>query len=92
MIANLNSKGNYGNKLDENVLPSSSTTPQCNPVFDGCAYYFLPWGDIKPCMQITSYWEDISFRLEAINQIKNLKDFIVRRKLLLKLIKFSFLI
>ena len=69
--------GNYGNKLDENVLPSSSTTPQSNPVFDGCAYYFLSWGDIKPCMQITSYWEDISFRLEAINQIKNLKQFIV---------------
>ena len=69
--------GNYGNKLDENVLPSSSTTPPCNPVFDGCAYYFLPWGDDKPCMQIASFWEDISFRLEAMNQIRNLKIFIV---------------
>jgi len=69
--------GNYGNKLEENLLPSSSTTPECNAIFDGCAYYFLPWGDIKPCMQITSYWEDVSFRLEAVNQIKNLKMFIV---------------
>ena len=66
--------GNYGNKLEENLLPSSSTTPECNPVFDGCAYYFLPWGDIKPCMQITSYWEDISYRLEAINHIKKIRE------------------
>lgn len=68
--------GNYGNKLDENVPPSSSTTPPSNPVFDGCSYYFLPWGDVKPCMQIVSYWEDISYRLEALNQIKRLKKYV----------------
>jgi hypothetical protein len=28
-------------------------------------------------MQITSYYENVSFRLEAINQIKKLKMFIV---------------
>ena len=69
--------GNYGNKLDDNIPPSSSTTPQCNPVFDGCSYYYLPWGDIKPCIQITSFWEDVSFRLESVNQIRKLKKFIV---------------
>jgi myoferlin len=69
--------GNYGNKLDENVTPSSSTTAPCNPVFDGCSYYFLPWGHIKPCMQIVSYWEDISYRLETVNQLKKLRVFIV---------------
>ena len=68
--------GNYGNKLDENVPPSSSTTPQCNAVFDGAAYYFLPWGNVKPCMQIVSFWEDISYRLEALNQIKKLASYV----------------
>ncbi|CAF0722705.1 unnamed protein product [Brachionus calyciflorus] len=70
--------GNYGNKLDENLPPSSSTTPPSNAVFDGCSYYFLPWGNIKPCMQIVSYWEDISYRLEALNQIKKIKNYISR--------------
>lgn len=68
--------GNYGNKLDENLTPSSSTTPPANAVFDGCSYYFIPWGDIKPCMHIESNWEDISYRLEALNQIKKLKSFV----------------
>jgi hypothetical protein len=84
MIANVEkpiefevSIGNYGNKLDENVSPSSSTTPPCNAVFDGNSYYFLPWGNVKPCMQIVNFWEDISYRLEALNQIKRFKKFVV---------------
>lgn len=68
--------GNYGNKLDENLPPSSSTTPPSNAIFDGCYYYFLPWGNVKPCMQVVSYWEDISYRLETVNKIKKLKMFV----------------
>jgi hypothetical protein len=49
-------------------------------MFDGCNYFFLPWSDTKPCIQITSFFEDVSYRLEAINQIKNLKNFIVKLK------------
>ncbi|XP_067657682.1 myoferlin-like isoform X1 [Haliotis asinina] len=59
--------GNYGNKLDENVAPCASTTQPTNAVFDGCYYYFLPWGNTKPCVVVDSHWEDISFRLEALN-------------------------
>ncbi|XP_041370601.1 myoferlin-like isoform X3 [Gigantopelta aegis] len=59
--------GNYGNKLDENVAPCASTTQPTNAVFDGCHYYFLPWGGTKPCVVVDSHWEDISFRLEALN-------------------------
>ena len=57
--------------------PSSSTTSPCNAVFDGCSYYFVPWGNTKPCIQISSYWEDISYRLETINQIKKLRTYVV---------------
>ena len=44
--------GNYGNKLDEQLPPSVSTTQPTNAVFDGCHYYFLPWGDSKPCVTV----------------------------------------
>ena len=54
-----------------------STTTPTNTVFDGSSYYFLPWGEIKPYIQIASQWEDISFRIEASNQINNLRHYIV---------------
>ena len=44
--------GNYGNKLDENSPAQSSTTPPSNPIFDGNSYYYLPWLDQKPCIQV----------------------------------------
>ncbi|EDO28891.1 predicted protein [Nematostella vectensis] len=61
--------GNYGNRLDTSVEPSSSSTAACNPVFDGSFYYFLPWSDSKPCCSVESHWEDIAFRLEAFNML-----------------------
>lgn len=70
--------GNYGNALDENAMMGmASTTQSCNPVFDGCSYNFLPWTEQKPCIQILSYWEDISFRYESMNQIRKLKTYVV---------------
>ncbi|XP_064630282.1 myoferlin-like isoform X1 [Lineus longissimus] len=66
--------GNYGNKLDVGVPPSSSTTQPTNAVFDGTFYYFLPWGNSKPCTVVESHWEDISFRLEALNMIQKIID------------------
>ena len=69
--------GNYGNKLDENVPPCSSTTQPTNAVFDGSYYYFLPWGDTKPCCVVDSHWEDISFRLEALNLLLHIQDRLV---------------
>ncbi|XP_023819286.1 myoferlin [Oryzias latipes] len=59
--------GNYGNKLDSTCKPLVSTTPNCFAVFDGNHYYYLPWADTKPVVILTSYWEDISHRLDAIN-------------------------
>ncbi|CAD5119914.1 DgyrCDS8495 [Dimorphilus gyrociliatus] len=61
--------GNYGNKLDETVPPSASTTQITNPVFDGSYYHFLPWSSTKPCVSVDCHWEDISFRLESLNSI-----------------------
>jgi hypothetical protein len=82
-------KGNYGNILDHGStsLSLSSATPACNPVFDGCSYYFLPWMSSKPCMHIPSYWEDIEYRYQAINQLRKLKKLIVGIFFLKKVLK-----
>ena len=69
--------GNYGNKLDESVPPQPSTTQPTNPVYDGAAYYFLPWQDKKPCLSVNCQWEDISFRLDALNFLLKVGDRLV---------------
>ncbi|KAG5267056.1 hypothetical protein AALO_G00239370 [Alosa alosa] len=61
--------GNYGNKLDTTYKPLSSTTQYSCAVFDGNHYHYLPWASTKPVVILTSYWEDISHRLDSVNII-----------------------
>ncbi|XP_028820324.1 myoferlin-like [Denticeps clupeoides] len=66
--------GNYGNKLDATCKPLASSTQYSCAVFDGNHYYYLPWGGTKPVVVLTSYWEDISHRLDAVNMILNVAE------------------
>lgn len=66
--------GNYGNRLDEYLAPCVCSTQPTNPVFDGTYYYYLPWADTKPCVVIDCHWEDVIFRLEALNLLIYISD------------------
>ncbi len=38
-------------------------------IFPGNHYYYLPWSNTKPVVVVTSFWEDISHRLDTVNII-----------------------
>lgn len=45
----------------------------------GNHYYYLPWADTKPVVIVTSYWEDISHRLDPVNILLLIADRLVRK-------------
>lgn len=44
----------------------------------GCHYYYLPWGNVKPVVVLSSEWEDIAPRIEALNMLLLITERLVR--------------
>lgn len=60
--------GNYGDK--------KVTEPSCSasslgvmPYFDEVKYYTLPWGNFKPVISVSCYFDNVAFRIERTNAI-----------------------
>nr|KAF6429354.1 fer-1 like family member 5 [Molossus molossus] len=66
--------GHYGNKMDLNYKPLVSTTQYSPVIYDGNIYHYVPWYNTKPVVAVTSYWEDVSFRMNCLNLLHFTRD------------------
>ncbi|KAG8509687.1 Fer-1-like protein 5, partial [Galemys pyrenaicus] len=66
--------GHYGNKMDQSYKPLVSTTQYSPVIYDGNIYHYVPWYNTKPVVAVTSYWEDVSFRMNCLNLLHITRD------------------
>ncbi|KAM4867839.1 fer-1-like protein 5 [Thomomys bottae] len=81
------SMGHYGNKMDLNYKPLVSTTQYSPVIYDGNKYHYVPWYNTKPVVAVTSYWEDVTFRLNCLNQLHITQDRLKANLAILKSIR-----
>lgn len=61
--------GEWGPPLYVPFTPAWSILVFISVISPGNHYYYLPWADTKPVVVVTSFWEDISHRLDTVNII-----------------------
>uniref|UniRef100_A0A7M4DUI4 C2 domain-containing protein n=1 Tax=Crocodylus porosus TaxID=8502 RepID=A0A7M4DUI4_CROPO len=68
------SMGHYGDNAEHSCKPVPSSTPYSQAVYDGNHYHYLPWYDTKPAAAVTSFWENVGYRLDALNALQATHD------------------
>ncbi|XP_069849711.1 fer-1-like protein 5 [Dipodomys merriami] len=81
------SMGHYGNKMDLNYKPLVSTTQYSPVIYDGNKYHYVPWYNTKPVVAVTSFWEDVTFRMNYINCLHVTRDRLKANLAILKSIR-----
>eukprot|EP00052_Salpingoeca_macrocollata_P020806 m.175674 g.175674 ORF g.175674 m.175674 type:complete len:2346 (-) comp21363_c0_seq2:105-7142(-) len=74
------SVGLFGNTTDANGICNSTTsiTSPITAVFDGQCNYYVAWENKKPCLELDCEWEDVDFRIVALNKLKNTIKYIAK--------------
>ncbi|XP_054723978.1 otoferlin-like [Uloborus diversus] len=63
-----------GSFYGEASCPIQSTTPPLKPATKDRQYYYLPYGDHKPCIWVRSIWQDHRRRLYNSNVLSKIAD------------------
>eukprot|EP00051_Salpingoeca_urceolata_P011456 m.141941 g.141941 ORF g.141941 m.141941 type:complete len:2152 (+) comp17129_c0_seq1:436-6891(+) len=66
------SQGLYGNKFEDTVPPGTSCTIPSRATFDGAHGWYLSWDSKKPCLELTTEWEDVDYRVHAVNCLRGI--------------------
>ncbi|PIC55735.1 hypothetical protein B9Z55_000886 [Caenorhabditis nigoni] len=72
-ICILMSIGPYGSISSETKTCSSSTLP-AEPNWDGCKYFAMPWGNLRPVAEVNGAFESIEYRIEMSNVLMKMTN------------------
>ncbi|UMM11012.1 hypothetical protein L5515_000510 [Caenorhabditis briggsae] len=72
-ICILMSIGPYGSISSETKSCSSSTLP-AEPNWDGCKYFAMPWGNLRPVAEVNGAFESIEYRIEMSNVLMKMTN------------------
>ncbi|CAL2029477.1 unnamed protein product [Caenorhabditis brenneri] len=72
-ICVLMSIGPYGSLSSDTKFCSSSTLP-AEPNHDGCTYFAMPWGNLRPVSEVIGKFESIQNRIEMSNVLMKMTN------------------
>lgn len=61
--------GLFGNIDETEVLPGSSCTAPMHAATDGSAYWYLPWDQTHPYLELDCEFEDVLVRMHLYNYL-----------------------
>lgn len=69
--------GEEGELQTVDVSSFNSTTNSCKPISHDKTYYYLPYWDYKPCMNVRCHFPDLRRRMYNSNMIAKLTEALV---------------
>ncbi|CAB3410812.1 unnamed protein product [Caenorhabditis bovis] len=60
--------GGFGS-MDTDHAEIASSTVAAMPNYDGCKYFAMPWGNLRPMVEVPCYFENVESRIELANAL-----------------------